>query len=65
MPADKNWLYDPLRNPLHNCPAHHQFEANLVSWRLQISEVDIAYDDTKNVMFIDDHTLPCYFVDGL
>ena len=21
MPADKNWIYDPLRNPRHNCPA--------------------------------------------
>ena len=28
MPADKNWIYDPTRNPYHNCPAHHQFEVN-------------------------------------
>ena len=31
-PADKNWIYDPTQNPYHNCPAHHQFEVNLVSW---------------------------------
>ena len=64
MSAAKQWLYDPLRNPHHNCPAHHQFEVNLVSWRLQTSGVDITYDDTENVMIIDGHTLPCYFVDG-
>ena len=21
MPADKNWIYDPNKNPDHNCPA--------------------------------------------
>ena len=31
MPADKNWINDPTQNPYHNCPAHHQFEVNLVS----------------------------------
>ena len=64
MPADKNWIYDPTQNPYHNCPAHHQFEVNLVSWRLEISEVELTYDDTANVMIIDGHTLPCYFADG-
>ena len=64
MPADKNWIYDPTKNPYHNCPAHHQFEVNLVSWRLEISEVELTYDDTANVMIIDGHTLPCYFADG-
>ena len=64
MPADKNWIYDPTQNPYHNCPAHHQFEVNLVSWRLEISEVELPYDDTTNVMIIDGHTLPCYFADG-
>ena len=39
MPADKNWIYDPTQNCYHNCPAHHQFEVNLVSWRLEIFEV--------------------------
>ena len=34
MPADKNWIYHPLRNHHHNCPAHHQLEVKLVSWRL-------------------------------
>ena len=64
MPADKNWINDPLRNPYHNCPAHHQFEVNLVSWRLAISEIELANDDTQNVIIIDGHTLPCYFADG-
>ena len=64
MPADKNWIYDPTQNPYHNCPAHHQFEVNLVSWRLEISEVELTYDDTANVMIIDRHTIPCYFADG-
>ena len=64
MLADKNWIYDPTQNPYHNCPAHHQFEVNLVSWRLEISEVDLTYDDTSNDIIIDGHTLPCYFADG-
>ena len=64
MPADQNWIYDPTRNLYHNCPAHHQFEVNLVSWPLEISEVELTYDDTINAMTIDGHTLPCYFVDG-
>ena len=64
MPADKTWIYDPLRNPYQNCPAHHQFEVNLVKWRLAISEIELTYDDTQNVMIIDSHTLPCYFADG-
>ena len=42
MPADKNWIFDPTQNPYHNCPAHHQFEVNLVSWRLEISRRDDA-----------------------
>ena len=64
MPADKNWIYDPLRNPHHNCPAHHQFEVNLVSWRLAISEIELTYDDTQNVMIIGGNTLPCSFAVG-
>ena len=52
MSADKNWIYDPNKNPYHNCPAHHQFEVNLVSWRLGISEIELTYDDTENVMII-------------
>ena len=59
MPADKNRIYDPTQNPYHNCPAHH-----LVSWRLEISEVERTYDDTSNDMVIDGHTIPCYFADG-
>ena len=31
MPADKDWIFHPTSNPYHNCPAHHQFEVNLVS----------------------------------
>ena len=64
MPGDKTWIYDPTQNPYHNyhnCPAHHQFEVNLVSWRLEISEVELTYDDTANAMIIYGHTLPCYF----
>ena len=64
MPADKTWKYDPPRNPHHNCPAHHQFEVNLVSWRLAISEIELTYDDTQNVMINDGHTLPCFSADG-
>ena len=52
MPADKNWIYDLTQNPYHNCPAHHQFEVNLVSWRLEISEVELTYDGTANVMIM-------------
>ena len=64
MPADKNWIYDPSRNSYHNCPTHHQFEVNSVSWRLEVSEIELTYDDTENVMIIDGHTLSCYFADG-
>ena len=63
MTADKDWIYDPTRNPCYNSPAHHQIEVNLVSWRLEISEIKLTYDDTENVMIIDGHTLPCYFAD--
>ena len=65
MPADKDWIYDPTRNPYYNFSAHHQFEVNLVSWRLEISEEQRTFDDTENVMIIDGHILPCYFADGL
>ena len=58
-PADKNWICDPTQNPYYNCRAHHQFEVNLVSWRLEISEVELIYDDTANTMIIDGHTLFC------
>ena len=58
MPTDKNYTYDSLRNPLHNCPAPHQFEVNLVSWRLATSEIELTYDDTENAMIIDGHTFP-------
>ena len=64
MLADKNWIYDPNENPYHNCRAHHHFEVNLVSWQLKSSEIGLTYDDTENVMVIDDHTLACYFADG-
>ena len=63
MPADKDWIYDPTNNHYHNSPAHHQFEANLVSWRLEISEIELAYDDTENFMIINGHNIPCYFAD--
>ena len=28
-PADKDWIYDPNKNPYHNCPAHHQYEKQI------------------------------------
>ena len=65
MPADKTWVYDSKNNPFHNCPAHHQFEVNLLSWRLSVSEVELTYDDTENLMVIDGHALPCYVADSL
>ena len=64
MPADKDCISDPNKNPFHHCPAHNQFEVNIVSWRLETSEIELTYDDTENVMIIDGHTLPCYFADG-
>ena len=63
MPADKTWIYDPKNNPFHNCAGYHQFEVNLLSWRLSVSEVELTYDDTVNLMVIDGHALPCYFAD--
>ena len=64
LPAVKDWIYDPTRNPYHNCPAHHQFEVNVVRWRQEISEIELTHDDTENVLIIDRHTLSCYFADG-
>ena len=62
-PADKDWIFDPNKNRYHNCPAHHQYEVNIVSWRLEVSELELKYGDTENVMIIDEHILPCYFAD--
>ena len=42
MLANKNWIYDPLRNLYRNCPAHHQFEVNLVNWRLEICDAELT-----------------------
>ena len=42
MPADKDWIYDLSRNRYHNCPDHYQFEVNLVSWRLEVSEIELT-----------------------
>ena len=64
MPADRDWIYDPSSSPYHNCPSHHLFEVNLVSWRSEVSEMDLTYDDTENVMIVDGHYLPCCFADG-
>ena len=41
MPAYNVWIYDPNKNPYHNCPAHHQYEVNLVSWRLEVSDLNL------------------------
>ena len=64
MPADKDWIYDQTRNSYYNCSAHHQFDVNIISWRLEIFEIELTYDDTENVLIKDGHTLPCYFADG-
>ena len=64
MPADNDWIDDPSKTPYHNCPAHHQFEVNLVSWRLEVSEVELTYDDTENVKIIYGLNLPFYFADS-
>ena len=64
LPADKDWIFDPTKNPFYNCFAHHQFELNLFSWRLDIAEIEPTHEDTENVMIIDGHALPCYFADG-
>ena len=64
MPADEFWIYDPTNNPFQNCPAHNQFEVNLLSWRVSVSEVELTYDDTENLMVINGRALPCYFADG-
>ena len=61
--ADKNWIYNPLQNPYYNCPAHQNFQVIFVSWRLDVSEIELSYDDAQNVMVIDGHNLPCYFAD--
>ena len=38
---------------------------NLVSsWRLSVSEVELTYEDTENLMVIDGQAHPCYFADG-
>ena len=50
--------------PYHNCPVHHKFEVKLVSWRLEVSELELTYDDTENVMITDGHTLLCFFAEG-
>ena len=63
MTAGKKWIYDPLRNSYHNCPTHHQFEV-IVSWRLEVSGIELKYDDTENAMIIEVYNLPCYFDDG-
>ena len=53
MPGDKLWIYVPKNNPFQNCPAHNQ--VNLLSWRVSVSEVELTYDDTKNLMVMDGH----------
>ena len=64
MPTDRNCIYDPSHNPLHNCHAHYRFEVIRFSWKLEISEIELTKYDTQNVMNIDGHILPCYFLDA-
>ena len=63
IPPGNDWIYDPSKNSYQTFAAH-QSEVNLVSWRLEVSEIELTSDDTRNVMIIDGHTLPCYFADG-
>ena len=65
MPEDKTLIYEQKTNHFHNCPAHNQFEVNLLSWRFSVSKVEPTYDDTENLIVIDGHAVPCYFADGL
>ena len=55
---DTKDFYDPLKYPHHNCSAHQQFEANLVTWRLAVSEVELTNDDTTDGKIIGGHRLP-------
>ena len=64
IPVDKKWINDPLKISYHNCRAHHQFEVNLLCWRIDISETELTYDNTENAMNIEKHNLPCFFADG-
>ena len=64
MPPDKIWIDNPMKNSYDNCPDHHHFEVNLVSWRLETSELELTYDDTEIAMIIEGHNLPCSFADG-
>ena len=41
-----------------------QFKVNLFSCRLSVSEVELTYDDTENLMVKKGHAFPCYFADG-
>ena len=43
---------------------HHHVEVNLVSWRLEVSEIELTHDDTENVMFFNEQNRPCFFADG-
>ena len=45
MPTDKDWIYDPSRNPYHNCPAYYHF--------------DVEAEVSEKVIIIDGHNLPC------
>ena len=37
---------------------------NLVSWQLDVSEIELTYDDTENGMIIDENNLRNFFADG-
>ena len=60
MPADKQWTYDRKKSPLQNCPALHETEIFL----LLVSQVELIYHYTSNVLIIDEIASPCYSADG-
>ena len=59
MPADKTWMYDPLRNPYNNSLQITYLKSTYLVGVLLYLEIELH----KNVMIIDGHTLPCYFAD--
>ena len=63
MLADKDEIYYPSKTLITTVLLIINWKS-VVSWRLDVSEIELTYDDTENVMIIDGHTLPCYFADG-
>ena len=52
MPADTIWRYDPIRNHIHKCPAHHQFEVNLMAINYPAILQMASVNQPKNLLVI-------------